>query len=414
MARLLNVIAKNMRFKLATMACLRMLVSLAAHPGARRWLLENTQLWLADWLLGTNGEGVRAVAETLVITLLTRDAPASPDTTPRGPTASGMAPSEDIDGMPLEVEGPLLPGATTIAATTPATTPFEPPQPPPPTHSACLDLLYNHLLSLLPWATDIAKELSLQIREAPDPRDVPGNKALLQEHSSMRLAAYFRVLTWMVKNGAVASVPLAPLLSCYDAQDVQHIEHDESKRHLITFWYYAALAPQPSGPVHASALMLAAQPNTFRRLLDSHVSLRPKERSIQYNQQLLTPFYGLMRAVLEYETVEPPSYDCHQVLHTHRNWEWAVRYILIETSDYASLLPLHAARLPNRLGEGRKPLPEGLIDLQRAIKPFIDSESAHSVLHLLCDDRDTQAPEESRFIRGALWVAPLTFGTPQP
>jgi hypothetical protein len=39
--------------------------------------------------------------------------------------------------------------------------------------------LYNHLLSLLPWATDIAKELSLQIREAPDPRDVPGNKALL-------------------------------------------------------------------------------------------------------------------------------------------------------------------------------------------------------------------------------------------
>jgi hypothetical protein len=159
--------------------------------------------------------------------------------------------------------------------------------------------LYNHLLSLLPWATDIAKELSLQIREAPDPRDVPGNKALLQEHSSMRLAAYFRVLTWMVKNGAVASVPLAPLLSCYDAQDVQHIEHDESKRHLITFWYYAALAPQPSGPVHASALMLAAQPNTFRRLLDSHVSLRPKERSIQYNQQLLTPFYGLMRAVLD-------------------------------------------------------------------------------------------------------------------
>jgi len=61
-----------------------------------------------------------------------------------------------------------------------------------------------------------------------------------------------------------------------------------------------------------------------------------------------------------------------------------------------------------------KPLPEGLIELQRAIKPFIDSESAQTVLHLLCDDRDADAPEESRFIRGALWVAPLTFGTPQP
>lgn len=61
-----------------------------------------------------------------------------------------------------------------------------------------------------------------------------------------------------------------------------------------------------------------------------------------------------------------------------------------------------------------KPLPEGLIELQRAIKPFIDSESAQTVLHLLCDDRDAQAPEESRFIRGALWVAPLTFGASQP
>jgi anti-anti-sigma factor len=61
-----------------------------------------------------------------------------------------------------------------------------------------------------------------------------------------------------------------------------------------------------------------------------------------------------------------------------------------------------------------KPLPEGLIELQRAIKPFIDSESAKTVLHLLCDDRDAQAPEESRFIRGALWVAPLNFGAPPP
>ena len=61
-----------------------------------------------------------------------------------------------------------------------------------------------------------------------------------------------------------------------------------------------------------------------------------------------------------------------------------------------------------------KPLPEGLIELQRAIKPFIDSESAQTVLHLLCDDRDAQAPEESRFIRGALWVAPLNFGASPP
>jgi anti-anti-sigma factor len=61
-----------------------------------------------------------------------------------------------------------------------------------------------------------------------------------------------------------------------------------------------------------------------------------------------------------------------------------------------------------------KPLPQGLIDLQRTIKPFIDAESAHGVLHLLCDDRDPDQPEESRFLRGAMWVAPLTFGAEKP
>jgi hypothetical protein len=58
-----------------------------------------------------------------------------------------------------------------------------------------------------------------------------------------------------------------------------------------------------------------------------------------------------------------------------------------------------------------KPLPQGLIDLQRTIKPFFDGESAQGVLHLLCDDRDADKPEESRFLRGACWIAPLTLGT---
>lgn len=57
-----------------------------------------------------------------------------------------------------------------------------------------------------------------------------------------------------------------------------------------------------------------------------------------------------------------------------------------------------------------KPLAKGLIDLQRSLKPLFDSESAQAVLHLLCDDRDPEHIEESRFLRGACWVAPLTVG----
>jgi hypothetical protein len=57
-----------------------------------------------------------------------------------------------------------------------------------------------------------------------------------------------------------------------------------------------------------------------------------------------------------------------------------------------------------------RPLAKGLIDLQRSLKPLFDSESAQAVLHLLCDDRDPARVEESRFLRGACWVAPLTVG----
>ena len=28
---------------------------------------------------------------------------------------------------------------------------------------------------------------------------------------------------------------------------------------------------------------------------------------------------------------------CAQVLQTHRNWEWAIRYVLIESADYAQV-----------------------------------------------------------------------------
>jgi anti-anti-sigma factor len=58
-----------------------------------------------------------------------------------------------------------------------------------------------------------------------------------------------------------------------------------------------------------------------------------------------------------------------------------------------------------------KPLAKGLIDPQRSLKPLFDSESGQGVLHLLCDDREPGRVEESRFLRGACWVAPLTVGT---
>jgi anti-anti-sigma factor len=54
-----------------------------------------------------------------------------------------------------------------------------------------------------------------------------------------------------------------------------------------------------------------------------------------------------------------------------------------------------------------RPLPRGVIDLAASMRPLFDSETAATVMHLLCDDRNPDQIEDSRFLRGACWAAPL-------
>ena len=45
-------------------------------------------------------------------------------------------------------------------------------------------------------------------------------------------------------------------------------------------------------------------PDLFSRLLDSFVSLRPHERSLAYNRDVLPRFYGLLRAAIDFDEIE--------------------------------------------------------------------------------------------------------------
>ncbi len=65
---------------------------------------------------------------------------------------------------------------------------------------------------------------------------------------------------------------------------------------------------------------------------------------------------------------------------------------------------LHAAPFRHR------PLPKGRIDLHRTVRPLFEGGSAQGVIHLLCDDRIADRPEETRFIRGACWIGALHTG----
>ena len=73
------------------------------------------------------------------------------------------------------------------------------------------------------------------------------------------------------------------------------------------------------------------------------------------------------------------------------------------SSDENNLGHFHAAPFRYR------PLQKGKIDLNKTIRPLFEGESAQTLLHLLCDDRDPKKVEETQFIRGACWIAPLSL-----
>jgi anti-anti-sigma factor len=55
-------------------------------------------------------------------------------------------------------------------------------------------------------------------------------------------------------------------------------------------------------------------------------------------------------------------------------------------------------------------LPKGEIDLQPTVAALFEHQSLQSILHLVGDYREATGMGESEFVRGALWVAPITDG----
>ncbi len=53
-------------------------------------------------------------------------------------------------------------------------------------------------------------------------------------------------------------------------------------------------------------------------------------------------------------------------------------------------------------------LQKGEIDLKDTIRSLFDNESLQGVLHLLNDDRPTEGVGESEFVRGAIWMGPVS------
>jgi anti-anti-sigma factor len=61
----------------------------------------------------------------------------------------------------------------------------------------------------------------------------------------------------------------------------------------------------------------------------------------------------------------------------------------------------HAAAFPYR------PLQKGKLDLQATVQRMFETQGPQGLLHLLPDDREAFGAGESRFVRGACWIAPI-------
>jgi hypothetical protein len=55
-----------------------------------------------------------------------------------------------------------------------------------------------------------------------------------------------------------------------------------------------------------------------------------------------------------------------------------------------------------------RPVQKGEIDLKDTVRSLFETQSLQGVLHLLSDDRSIAGAGESEFLRGALWVGPLS------
>ena len=62
----------------------------------------------------------------------------------------------------------------------------------------------------------------------------------------------------------------------------------------------------------------------------------------------------------------------------------------------------HAAAFPYR------PLQKGLIELKPTVDSLFEGNMINAILHLLNDNREFSGAGESEFLRGALWIAPIT------
>lgn len=107
------------------------------------------------------------------------------------------------------------------------------------------------------------------------------------------------------------------LLHC----DQNHYECDENKHELCITWQHALTSSTDN------VRWLVRNERVIQRLLDYYISIRPGEKYRLYNNNSLPPFYQVINLCCEHE-------QFLERVSSHRNFDWATRYLFMETGDY--------------------------------------------------------------------------------
>lgn len=106
--------------------------------------------------------------------------------------------------------------------------------------------------------------------------------------------------------------------------DQHHFECDENKYELSTL-YAQVLESSPE-----SVRWLSRNERLCQSFMDYYISIRPGDKYRVYNNSSLPPFYKILNACCDHE-------HFLERLATHRNFDWALRYLFMETGDYPNV-----------------------------------------------------------------------------
>lgn len=174
--------------------------------------------------------------------------------------------------------------------------------------------LYAYLLSLLP----VAKNYSREERVSND--EILAGK----QHAPWHLVYYCRLIRLFIRGPqekAMFAAYQSDISNLLIACDQNHYECDENKHEICILW---ALVLQG---MPENVKWLARNERMINHMLDYYISIRPGEKFRNYNNTSLPPFYQIISLCCDVESFLDRVAQ-------HRNFDWALRYLFMETGDY--------------------------------------------------------------------------------